>query len=147
MEFRIHTASRRISYKNNGMINHLSADILDVQPRKMCASISQTLEKEIEQVIKQTPGETVKLAKVLETHENVFASSATDWGTAVGVEHCKWTIGPPVYVPPRRQARVLLSVIAQHVEMRLKNGVFEESYSPYSSPILIVRKKDGSVRF
>ncbi len=50
-------------------------------------------------------------------------------------------------VPPRRQARVLLSVIDQHVEMMLKNGVIEESDSPYSSPILIVRKKDGSVRF
>ena len=50
-------------------------------------------------------------------------------------------------MPPRRQARVLLSVIDQHVEMMLKNGVIEESDSPYSSPILIVRKKDGSVRF
>ena len=129
------------------MIYHLSVDILDVQPCKMCASISQTLEKEIEQVIRKTTAETVKLTKVLETHKNVFASSVTDWGTAVGVEHCKWTIGPPVYVPPRRQARVLLSAIDQHVEMMLKNGVIEESDSPYSSPILIVRKKDGSVRF
>jgi hypothetical protein len=143
--FRISTASRRISYKNNGMIYHLSADILDVQPCKMCASISQTLEKEIEQVIKQTTGETVKLAKVLETHKNVFESSTTDWGTAVGVEHCISTIGPPVYVPPRRQGLVLLSVIDQ-VERMLKNGAIEESDSPYSSPILIVRKKDGSVR-
>jgi hypothetical protein len=42
----------------------------------MCASISQTLEKEIEQVIKQTTGETVKLVKVLEAHKKVFASSA-----------------------------------------------------------------------
>ena len=54
----------------------MSADILDVQPCQMCASISQTLEKEIEQVIKQTTGETVKLVKVLEAHKKVFASSA-----------------------------------------------------------------------
>jgi hypothetical protein len=38
-------------------------------------------------------------------------------------------------------------VIDQHVEMMLKNGAIEESDSPYSSQILIVRKKDGSVRF
>jgi hypothetical protein len=50
-------------------------------------------------------------------------------------------------MPPRRQPRVMLPVIDDHVEMMLKNDVIEESTSPYSSAILLVKKKDGTIRF
>jgi hypothetical protein len=83
----------------------------------------------------------------LESNKGIFATSDEDFGMAIGEEHCIETVGPPVFIPQRRHPRVMLPVIDNHIEMMLKYDVIEESTSPYSSPILIVKKKDGTIRF
>src|SRR5690606_9483965 len=37
--------------------------------------------------------------------------------------------------------------IQQHVSDMLRDGVIEESTSPWTSPVVLVKKKDGSIRF
>lgn len=37
--------------------------------------------------------------------------------------------------------------VAREIEVMLEMGVIEKSDSPYASPIVLVRKPDGSVRF
>jgi hypothetical protein len=54
LEFRLNTASRRISYKNDGRQFHLIASISELQPCQVCAIIHQKLEEEIKKVIKKT---------------------------------------------------------------------------------------------
>ena len=54
---------------------------------------------------------------------------------------------PPVHTPPYRVSYKDEQVQRQEIEKLLNQGIIEESTSPWSSPIVLVRKKDGSVRF
>ena len=54
---------------------------------------------------------------------------------------------PPVYTPPYRVSYRNEQIQREEIDKLLKQGIIEESTSPWSSPIVLVRKKDGSVRF
>lgn len=54
---------------------------------------------------------------------------------------------PPVYTPPYRVSYKDEQLQREEIDKLLKQGIVEESTSPWSSPIVLVRKKDGSVRF
>ena len=48
---------------------------------------------------------------------------------------------------PRRVSPQQREVIREHITKMLKEGVIQESNSPWSSPVVLVRKKDGTTRF
>ena len=49
--------------------------------------------------------------------------------------------------PVRRQPRALQKVIDTKVEQMLQNGVIQPSFIPWSSPVVMVKNKDGSWKF
>ena len=53
----------------------------------------------------------------------------------------------PVKAPPRRLAPHRREVVDQEVETMLDKGIIEPAYGPWASPVVLVRKKDGRVRF
>ena len=53
----------------------------------------------------------------------------------------------PFKLPMRRQPLAQKPIIENELEKVLEQGVIEPSESPWSSPILLVKKKDGSIRF
>lgn len=53
----------------------------------------------------------------------------------------------PFRLPPYRCSYTKKEFIAREVEKMLAEGVIEASRSPYSSPIVLVEKKDGAKRF
>ena len=50
-------------------------------------------------------------------------------------------------IPPRRPPLAQREVIEREVKKMLDSGIIEPSDSPWAAPVVLVRKKDGSVRF
>lgn len=53
----------------------------------------------------------------------------------------------PIKLPPRRLPISQRDVAEREIESMLQKGVIEPSNSPWASPIVLVKKKDGSTRF
>jgi hypothetical protein len=54
---------------------------------------------------------------------------------------------PPIRQSVRRLSPQRRSEVRQLLNDMLENGIIERSTSPYASPIVLVKKKDGSTRF
>ena len=57
------------------------------------------------------------------------------------------THGPPLRQPYRRQNPAVRWEEMAQVQQMLASNVIRPSNSPWASPVVMVRKKDGSLRF
>ncbi len=89
-----------------------------------------------------------KLQQLLQKYNSLFAKGLNELG-ATSVVHHKIETGQatPIKQLPRRLPNVLKPVVEQQVNEMLDNGIVRPSKSPWASPIVLVRKKDGSWRF
>ena len=85
-----------------------------------------------------------QLLALLAEFADIFAPRGGCVGRTPTVKHKILTEGPPIRQPVRRLPEVLKSVLNGEVEKMLEQGVVRPSSSPWSSPIVMVRKKDGS---
>ncbi|CAF1480286.1 unnamed protein product [Rotaria sp. Silwood1] len=53
----------------------------------------------------------------------------------------------PVHTPPYRKSNKDQETLRKEIDKLLKNGIIEHSTSPWSSPVVLVKKKDGTTRF
>ena len=80
-------------------------------------------------------------------YEDIFAKDSSDLGKTGLLEHtidtgdCK-----PVKQPPRRVPPYKREVIDQQIDELLATGRVEPSQSPWSSPVVLARKHDGTYR-
>lgn len=88
-----------------------------------------------------------RLRQKLSKRGNAFSLEEWDVGLAKGVEHHIRLSDPrPFRERSRRIAPADIDDIRRHLKDLLAAGIIKESRSPYASPIVIVRKKNGSVR-
>ena len=88
-----------------------------------------------------------KLFALFEKHESTFANSPTDLGRTSVVQHTIDTgDAVPIKQRPRRPPRAFIEEEEKIIETQLKTGVIRESTSPWSSPLVYVRKRDGTTR-
>ena len=92
-----------------------------------------------------TTKEMKELQGLLEEYSELFSDG--ELGRTSKVKHGISTCGPPIRQPIRRQPVALRKTVQEEVHKMLKNKVIRPSTSPWSSPIIMVRKKDGSWRF
>lgn len=87
------------------------------------------------------------LKSFLASYSDIFAVDNTDLGCFPGIEHEINTGNhAPIHQKPYRiPVSQRAEVKAQFADM-LKAGVIEPSNSPWSSPLVIVPKKDGTMR-
>ena len=78
----------------------------------------------------------------------MFAHSADNLGRTSIVKHeIRTNESKPIRQNPRRLPISQRAVAEAEMESMLKRGVIEPSSSPWASPIVLVRKKDGTTRF
>ncbi len=88
------------------------------------------------------------LKQLLIKHSHVFARDDNDLGFTHIVEHDINTgDSPAIRQPPRRIPMSQQEDCDKEIQSMLKKGIIEPGTSPWSSPIVLVRKKDGSLRF
>jgi len=93
------------------------------------------------------PAEKQQLLALLTQFSDLFATTDRPLGKTGVVTHAVKTSGPPIQQPLRRIPEAMKEVVQQEVQKMLKQGVISPSNSPWSSPIVMVRKQDGSWRF
>ena len=81
-------------------------------------------------------------------HEDVFALDSSELGSTDIVTHSIDTGDqPPIRQPVRRTPFALRSKVDEMVKEMMEQGVVQPSHSPWASPIVLVKKKDGGTRF
>ena len=81
-------------------------------------------------------------------HEDVFALDSSELGSTDIVTHSIDTGDQsPIRQPVRRTPFALRSKVDEMVKEMMEQGVVQPSHSPWASPIVLVKKKDGGTRF
>ena len=89
-----------------------------------------------------------ELSKLLNDFSDTFATSKSDLGKTDVVEHeINTGDSMPIKQPPRRQPLKYKEAEKEHVKQMYEDDLIEPASGPWASPILFVRKKDGSLRF
>ena len=88
-----------------------------------------------------------RLCEKLSKRSHVFSTEEWDVGLAKGVEpHIRLSDAWPFHERSRRLAPADIEDVRKHLQELLHAGIISESRSPYASPIVVVRKKNGTIR-
>jgi hypothetical protein len=89
-----------------------------------------------------------ELKKLLAEYDDIFAVDSEDHRRTNKVYHCIVTgDARPIRQPPRRVPLAKQMQVSDMIDDMQRRVVIEESDSPWSSPIVLVRKKNGELRF
>jgi hypothetical protein len=95
-----------------------------------------------------TASEEKEFKQFLLQHRMVFAADDADLGRTNVVQHDIDTGNThPIRQPHRRLLMAQQEVCDREIKSMLDKGVIERGQSPWASPVVLVKKKDGSVRF
>lgn len=87
------------------------------------------------------------LKRLLHKFNKVMSKHETDTGRTHLVEHDIVTDGPPVHQRPYRLSFAERKALTRLIQEYIEAGYIRESDSPYACPIVLVKKKDGTMRF
>ena len=82
---------------------------------------------------------------LLEEFQDIF--SDIPGRTKLAEHKVELTTSKPIHVKPYPMPYAKRKEVSEEIEKMLKVGIIEPSSSPYNSPIVMVKKKDGSNRF
>ena len=95
-----------------------------------------------------SPDQQSCLAQLLSQYGDVFASSEYDLGDFTAIEHSIDTEGArPIKQRMRRTPPGFAEEEEAHLKKMLDAGVIQESSSDWAAPPVLIRKRDGSVRW
>ena len=126
-------------------------DQKEVTIRKITAKIDQ--QQEIQPFtldigdVELTNNQKIKLDEVFQKHRDAFIANDDDIGYTNTIKHpIHLSDNIPIKVPHRRIPPNQLDEVKRHIQKLLDQGIIRKSNSPYASAVVIVRKKDNSIR-
>lgn len=86
-------------------------------------------------------------ARIVKEASDAFSKHDLDVGSVTGVSH-RIELEPhvPFKERTRRVSPADFNDLKRHLQDLLATGIIEESHSPYASPVVLVRKKNGELR-
>ena len=149
----INTNANEVTLKKNQFILELNP-VVEIEATAstnlmLSGALHESVEKLIQDVdVQVTEAEQQKLRELLCEYRDVFSVSDLDLGTAAVVQHRIDTgNNHPVRQPLRRQPLTYIDVIDSQTQALLDAQVIEPAASEWSSNVVLVKKKDGSMRF
>ena len=94
-----------------------------------------------------SPIQQQQLNVLFQEFSDVFSQGEDDLGSTPLLEHTIETHGPPLRQPYRRQNPAVRREEMAQVQQMLASNVIRPSNSPWALLVVMVRKKDGSLRF
>ena len=95
-----------------------------------------------------TPQQQKKAVELFKEFDPLFAKHKKDLGKTSVIKHTITLTDPrPVRQPHRRIPPHLVPMVKQELQDMLDVGAIQPSESPWAHPVVIAKKKDGSMRF
>ena len=94
-----------------------------------------------------SPLQRQQLNDLFREFSDVFSQGEDDLGSTLLLEHMIETHGPPLRQPYQRQNPAVRREEMAQVQQMLASNIIHPSNSPWASLVVMVRKKDGSLRF
>ncbi|GBM47244.1 Retrovirus-related Pol polyprotein from transposon 297 [Araneus ventricosus] len=122
--------------------------VVDIVVRPQEFSGEQHLPSSLDNLEMLDEGQRTAVRKLLKEFQNLFSTCDADVGRCNMTQH-RINTGdhPPIKQYPRRLPLARKEETDNLVKEMVDNGIIEESSGPWASPIVLVKKKDGSTRF
>ncbi|GBM66799.1 Transposon Ty3-I Gag-Pol polyprotein [Araneus ventricosus] len=122
--------------------------VVDIVARPQEFSEAQHLSSILESLEMLNEKQRREVRKLLKEFQNLFSTCDADVGHCNMTQH-RINTGdhPPIKQYPRRLPLSRKEEADHLVKDMVDNGIIEESSGPWASPIVLVKKKDGSTRF
>ena len=89
-----------------------------------------------------------KLRQLLSQYSDLFATNSNDLGRTSLISHSITVDNPvPIRQRPYRVSPAHKDTVSTHINDMLQHDIIRPSMSPWSSPVIIIPKKDGGTRF
>ena len=92
------------------------------------------------------PTQQQQLKALFQEFSDIISQGEDDLGCTPLLQHTIEIEGPPLCQPYRRQNPAVRREEIAQVQQMLSSGVIRPSSSPWASPVIMVKKKDGSLR-
>ncbi|GBM14276.1 Retrovirus-related Pol polyprotein from transposon 297 [Araneus ventricosus] len=122
--------------------------VVDIVARPQGFSGAQHLQSTLENLQILNEEQRIAVRKLLNEFQDLFSICDADVGRCNMTQH-RINTGdhPPIKQYPRRLPLARKEEAEHLVKEMVDNGIIEESSGPWASPIVLVKKKDGSTRF
>ncbi|BHF81360.1 hypothetical protein SprV_0702449000 [Sparganum proliferum] len=151
-ECHIDVRNRRVEFRHTDVEGPATPQIMD--ETAACAAIQAAVQippTSIDDILPTTDRadvETETLKRMLLGFHDVFAWDEYTLGRTSCIRHAIETgTAKPIWQPPRRIPAHLQKEVDTLLDSMLATGVIKPSRSPWASPVTLVPKKDGTIRF